>query len=266
MWWRFRKHQPGHGRRHRGDRASTWCALRRLSRLHRSRSVRGPALADAAAADPLVRRLAASPARLCASRARAIRRRSNASTGRPGQQIPSRFFAQGFEYKFFGLIPTTATCSASTGADAAKTLFLLGTDVQGRDLWSRLLYATRISLTIGLVGVTLSLVLGVLLGGLSGFYGGHGRHAHPARHRDSALDPDHPAVDGPGGGVAARLVRPAGLFRHHDHHLADRLDRAGTRRARALPGPARGGFRHGGAAGRLQPDAHHLRAHGAHRS
>jgi peptide/nickel transport system permease protein len=58
------------------------------------------------------------------------------------------------------------------GLDAAQTIFLLGTDLQGRDLWSRLMYATRISMTIGLVGVTLSLFLGVLLGGISGFYGG----------------------------------------------------------------------------------------------
>src|SRR5438477_9192199 len=56
--------------------------------------------------------------------------------------------------------------------DAAGTIFLLGTAVQGRDLCSRLRYGTRISLTIGLVGVTASLVLGVVLGGLSGFYGG----------------------------------------------------------------------------------------------
>ena len=49
--------------------------------------------------------------------------------------------------------------------------------MQGRDLWSRLMYGTRISLTIGLVGVTMSLVLGVVLGGLSGFYGGYRRHA-----------------------------------------------------------------------------------------
>jgi peptide/nickel transport system permease protein len=58
------------------------------------------------------------------------------------------------------------------GLKAENAIFLLGTDVQGRDLWSRLLYATRNSMTIGLVGVTLSLFLGVLLGGFSGFYGG----------------------------------------------------------------------------------------------
>src|SRR4029077_5939540 len=58
------------------------------------------------------------------------------------------------------------------GREASTTIFLLGTDVQGRDLWSRLMFGTRISLTIGLLGVTMSLVLGVVLGGFSGFYGG----------------------------------------------------------------------------------------------
>ncbi len=80
-------------------------------------------------------------------------------------------YADGFEYKFLGLIPTTRHLIGVDG-DATRTIFLLGTDVQGRDLWSRLMYGTRISLTIGLFGVTLSLVLGVVLGGLSGFYGG----------------------------------------------------------------------------------------------
>src|SRR6185295_15124587 len=50
---------------------------------------------------------------------------------------------------------------------ASGTIFLLGTDVQGRDLWSRLMYGTRISLTIGLFGVSLSLLLGVFLGGVT---------------------------------------------------------------------------------------------------
>jgi peptide/nickel transport system permease protein len=58
------------------------------------------------------------------------------------------------------------------GAEAEETLFLMGTDVQGRDLWSRLMYATRTSLVIGLASVALSLILGVVLGGISGYYGG----------------------------------------------------------------------------------------------
>jgi peptide/nickel transport system permease protein len=91
----------------------------------------------------------------------------------PSRKIPIRFFAQGFEYRVFGLIPATRhLIGVDPGLDATQTIFVLGTDVQGRDLWSRLMYGTRISLTIGLLGVTMSLVLGVVLGGLSGFYGG----------------------------------------------------------------------------------------------
>ena len=91
----------------------------------------------------------------------------------PSEKIAIRFFAEGFEYHFLGVIPTSRhLIGVDGGRDVAQTIFILGTDVQGRDLWSRLMYGTRISLTIGLVGVTMSLVLGVFLGGLSGFYGG----------------------------------------------------------------------------------------------
>lgn len=91
----------------------------------------------------------------------------------PSQKIPIRFFARGFEYNFLGLIPTSVhLIGVDAGHRAENTIFLLGTDVQGRDQWSRLVYATRISMTIGLVGVALSLFLGVLLGGISGLYGG----------------------------------------------------------------------------------------------
>jgi peptide/nickel transport system permease protein len=91
----------------------------------------------------------------------------------PSRKIPIRFFAEGFEYRFLGLIPATRhLIGVDGGRDAATTIFVLGTDLQGRDLWSRLMYGTQVSLTIGLLGVTLSLVLGVVLGGLSGFYGG----------------------------------------------------------------------------------------------
>jgi peptide/nickel transport system permease protein len=88
------------------------------------------------------------------------------------QKVPVVFFAPGFEYRLFGLIPMNRHLLGVEGGEAESTLFLLGTDLEGRDLWSRLMYATRISLSIGLVSVAVSLILGVLLGGISGFYGG----------------------------------------------------------------------------------------------
>jgi peptide/nickel transport system permease protein len=89
----------------------------------------------------------------------------------PSQKIPIRLFGRGFEYHLFGLIPADRHLLGVEGR-AEEALFVLGTDEQGRDLWSRLMYATRTSLTLGLAGVALSLVLGIALGGVSGLYGG----------------------------------------------------------------------------------------------
>ncbi len=90
----------------------------------------------------------------------------------PNLKYPVRFFGPGFEYKWLGFIPTNLHLISVEGAEAEETLFLIGTDMQGRDVWSRLMYATRTSLVIGLASVALSLVLGVVLGGISGYYGG----------------------------------------------------------------------------------------------
>ena len=90
----------------------------------------------------------------------------------PEVKVRVRFFARGFDYSLFGVIPVNRHLLGVEGGRAEETLFLLGTDEQGRDLWSRLMYGTRTSLSIGLFGVGLSLVLGVLLGGISGLYGG----------------------------------------------------------------------------------------------
>ena len=90
----------------------------------------------------------------------------------PDTKIPVRLFARGFEYKWLWLVPTDRHLLGVKDAKAEDTLFILGTDLQGRDLWSRLTYATRISLSIGLVGVSFALFLGILLGGISGFFGG----------------------------------------------------------------------------------------------
>lgn len=87
-------------------------------------------------------------------------------------QVPIIFFAPGFEYKIMGLFPTNIHLLGAKNAKSEETLFLLGTDLQGRDVWSRLIYGTRTSMTIGLVSVALSLLLGVVLGGISGYLGG----------------------------------------------------------------------------------------------
>jgi len=90
----------------------------------------------------------------------------------PDSKLYLRFFAEGYPYHLFGLVPTTTHLIGVANGNAEDGLYLLGTDLLGRDVWSRLAVATRISLFIGLAGVTVSLFLGVLLGGISGLYGG----------------------------------------------------------------------------------------------
>jgi peptide/nickel transport system permease protein len=89
------------------------------------------------------------------------------------QRYPLRLFYRGDEYKFLGLIPTTLHL---WGASEETRVFLLGADSRGRDLFSRLLYGGRISLFIGLIGVAISYSLGLLVGGIAGYYGGRVDH------------------------------------------------------------------------------------------
>ena len=89
----------------------------------------------------------------------------------PSQKYPVRFLGKGYEWELLGQ-KIDLHLIAIEGAKAEEVLFLLGTDQLGRDLWSRLMLATRTSLFIGLIGVMLSLFLGLLLGGISGYYGG----------------------------------------------------------------------------------------------
>ncbi|MBN1640758.1 MAG: ABC transporter permease [Anaerolineae bacterium] len=80
------------------------------------------------------------------------------------------FFAKGDPYEMWGLIPWDRHLIGTK--DNAGPLYLIGTDRMGRDILSRLITGARISLSIGLVGVFTSLVLGILIGGFSGYYGG----------------------------------------------------------------------------------------------
>ncbi len=82
---------------------------------------------------------------------------------------PIRFFCLGPEYRFWGMWPARfhLVCPAEGG-----TMFLLGTDRLGRDVLSGMIYGARVSLTVGLVGVAISILLGMFFGGLAGYFGG----------------------------------------------------------------------------------------------
>ena len=80
------------------------------------------------------------------------------------------FFVEGFPYRMLGFIETNIHFIGPVNPD--DPMYLLGADRLGRDVFSRLIFGTRISMSIGLVGVLLSFVLGILLGGISGLYGG----------------------------------------------------------------------------------------------
>lgn len=87
-----------------------------------------------------------------------------------GKRIYLSFFGKGSPYELFGLIPGERRLLATD--DPRERFFLFGADRLGRDMLSRTIFGTRVSMSIGLVGVTLSLLLGVFLGGVSGYYGG----------------------------------------------------------------------------------------------
>ena len=94
-----------------------------------------------------------------------LRREYAADTTR---RLPLVLFVRGDPYKLWGIFRTDVHFFGTRGGEA----FLLGTDRLGRDMLSRVIHGARISLSIGLVGVFISFVLGCILGGISGYYGG----------------------------------------------------------------------------------------------
>ena len=86
-----------------------------------------------------------------------------------GVHLPIRFFVHAQPHKLLGIIKTDIHLF---GVDKPNGIFLFGTDKLGRDVLSRILYASRVSLSIGLVGVAVSFLIGVTVGGISGYFGG----------------------------------------------------------------------------------------------
>jgi peptide/nickel transport system permease protein len=89
-----------------------------------------------------------------------------------GESFPLKFFAEGYPYRFFGLIPMDRHLFLPDTDDPDARVYLLGSDGTGRDVFSRLLYGARISLSIGLIGISVTMVMGFFVGGVAGYFGG----------------------------------------------------------------------------------------------
>jgi peptide/nickel transport system permease protein len=88
----------------------------------------------------------------------------------PDVRHPIGLFVKGDSYRLLGLFPTDRHLLGPT--QPGDPMYLFGADRLGRDVLSRTLHGTRVSMSIGLIGVGISLLLGILLGGISGYYGG----------------------------------------------------------------------------------------------
>ena len=156
-----------------------------------------------------------------------------------------RFFCSGDEYKFWGMIESNKHfyCPAEGGQ-----FFLFGADRLGRDMYSRIFYGARISLTIGLFGIVVSFILGIVIGGIAGYYGGLVDNLIQRFIEILKSFPETAPVDGPVRSPASHLEPDAGIFRYHHYPCHARLDRPGSGGEVQAVGPERRRLLHCGTA------------------
>ena len=172
VWWRFRKHRLAMAS------AAVLIGLYAIVLVPDFFSTQDPEATDARLAFIPVQRPRLFEGFRWNPRVPAVVGKRNPTTLRMEWQVDAektvgvRLFARGYPYRVLGLVPTSVHLLGASGDDTTDRVHLLGTDRLGRDQWSRLMHGTQTSMTIGLVAVTLSVVLGVLLGGISGYFGG----------------------------------------------------------------------------------------------
>jgi peptide/nickel transport system permease protein len=171
IWWRFRKHRLAM------VSAAVLIAFYVVVLFPDFLATQDPEATDARLAFIPVQRLALFEGWRIRPSVPAVTGRRNPTTLRmewridEAERVPIRFFARGYSYSVLGLFKTNIHLMGF-GAGAQQRAFLLGTDRLGRDQWSRLMLGTRTSMTVGLVAVAISVVLGAMLGGVSGYFGG----------------------------------------------------------------------------------------------
>ncbi|MFI4999411.1 MAG: ABC transporter permease [Reyranellales bacterium] len=170
MWWRFRRHRPAVVSMvfllliYFSTMISEWIAPYDLNTRHAKYIFAPPQgihfIHDGKFLGPFVYAL---------KEKRDLETLQRVYTADPTKPEQLRFFCHGAPYQFWDVIPGSfhLVCPPTD-----STLFLFGTDRLGRDMFSRIVYAARISLTIGLIGISLSFTLALILGGLAGYYGG----------------------------------------------------------------------------------------------
>jgi peptide/nickel transport system permease protein len=172
VWWRFRKHRLAMAS------ALVLVGLYTIVLVPDFFSTQDPEATDARLAFIPVQRPRLFDGLRWNPRVPAVVGKRNPTTLRmewqvdPGKTVGVRFLVRGYPYRVLGVLPTNIHLLGTADPGTADRVHLLGTDRLGRDQWSRLMHGTQTSMTIGLVAVTLSVVLGVLLGGISGYFGG----------------------------------------------------------------------------------------------